>query len=75
VAAQANGSGKELAFGAAALADGAFAADGALVHGPRRYCSAALELMSKLLQVGRPPLVTQAESELLMSARAIARAA
>ena len=73
--AQTNGPCKELAFGATALADGSFATDGAFVYGPRCYCSAALELMPKLLQVGRRPLVTKAESELLMGARAIQCAA
>jgi len=71
VTAQANGPCKELAFGATALADGAFTAGGAFVDGPRHHCSAAPELMSKLLQGGRWLLVTKAESELLMGARAI----
>lgn len=75
VTTQANGPCEELAFGATALADGAFTADGAFVHGLRHDCSAALELMPKLLQVGRRLLVTQAESELLMGARAIPCAA
>ena len=72
LAAQTDGTSKDLAFGATPLADGAFTADGAFVHGLRHDCSAALELMPKLLQVGRRLLVTQAESELLMGARAIA---
>jgi hypothetical protein len=73
--AQANGPRKELAFGATTLADGAFTADGAFVHGPRHDYSAALELVPKLLQVGCRLLVTQAESELLVGARAIPCAA
>ena len=75
VTSQAYGPCKELAFGATALADGALTADGAFVHGLRHYGSAALELMPKLLQVGRLLLVTKAESELLMGARAIPCAA
>jgi hypothetical protein len=66
VTTQANGPCKKLAFGATALADRAFTADGAFVHSPRDYGSAPLELMPKVLQVGRWLLVTQAESELLM---------
>jgi hypothetical protein len=75
VTAQANSPHKELAFGATSLADGAFTADGAFVNGPRHDGSAALELMPKVLQVGRWLLVTQAESELLVGARAIPCAA
>ena len=75
VATQADGTAKELAVGATPLADGTLTAVGALVHGPRHDCSAALELVAKLLQVGQRLLMTQAESELLMGARAIPCAA
>jgi hypothetical protein len=49
VAAQADGASKELAFGATALADEAFTAAKAFVHGLRRDRSATLELCSQLL--------------------------
>jgi hypothetical protein len=58
VTSETNGPCKDLAFGAPALADGAFTADGAFVYGPRHYCSATLELVPKLVQVGRGLLVT-----------------
>jgi hypothetical protein len=48
VATQTDGTCKELALGATALADEAFTAARAFVHGPRHDRSAALELCSHL---------------------------
>ena len=50
VTAQANGPSKELAFGAPALADGAFTADGAFVHGLRHDCIFAV--VQKQVEIG-----------------------
>ena len=73
VTTQANGPCEELAFGATALADGTFTADGAFVDGPRHYCLATLELCSQLVEIRELlRLMTKAESELLMGARTIA---
>jgi len=72
VATQANGTGKKMALWAAALADEALAAAGALVDSPRHHRAPTLELLSETLQIGRVALMTQAEGALLMGSRAIA---
>jgi hypothetical protein len=71
VTAQTNGASKESAVWAAALADEAFTAAGALVDSPRHHGAAALELLAQALQIGQAGLMTQTESALLMGARAI----
>src|SRR3954454_9902301 len=68
VTAQANGASKETAVWAAALADEAFTAAGALVDRPRHHHSATLEFLAEPLQVGQAGLMTQAEGTLLMGA-------
>jgi hypothetical protein len=73
VATQTDGARKELAFWATALADEAFTAARAFVHGLRHYGSATPELSSHLVEIRKLLcLMTKAESELLMGARAIA---
>jgi len=66
VTAQTDGASKETAVWAAALADEAFTAAGALVDSPRHHRTAALELLAEALQIGQAGLMTQAESLLLM---------
>ena len=68
VTAQSDGARKETAVWAAALADEAFTAAGALVDSPRHHRTAALELLAKALQIGQAGLMTQAEGALLMGA-------
>lgn len=53
MATQANGTGKEVATRAAALADEALTAARALVDGPRCHGPSALELLAQALQVGQ----------------------
>jgi hypothetical protein len=69
---QADSTAKQVAVGAAALADELIAATGAFVHGVRDHHSASLELLAELLQIGRAGSMPQAESALLMGARAVA---
>src|SRR4051794_13185805 len=66
--AQANGASKQTAVWAAALADEAFTAAGALVDSPRHHRAATLKVLAEPLQVGQAGLMTQAESALLMGA-------
>ena len=73
VTAQADGTSKEMAIWAAALADEALTAALAFVDGVRDDCAAALEVLTQALQVGQAGLVTEAERELLVGTRAIAR--
>ena len=73
VTAQADGAAKEIAVWAAALADEAFAAARALVDGLRHYRATTLEVLAQALQIGQAGLMTEAECELLVGARAIAR--
>ena len=68
VTAQADGASKETAVWAAALADEAFTAIGALVDSLRHHRAAALEVLAHALQVGQAGLITQAEGALLMGA-------
>ena len=70
VTAQTKGARKEAAVRAAALADEAFTAAGALVDSPRHHRAAALELLAEALQIGQAGLMTQAESLVLMGSRA-----
>ena len=72
VAAQADGSAKEIALRAAALTDETFTATGALIDCVRDDRAALLELLAEPMQVRRGRLLPQAEGALLMSARAIA---
>ena len=73
VTAQSDGTIKELAIWAAALADEALTATLAFVDGVRHYCAAALEFLAEALQVRQLGLVTEAKRALLVGARAIPR--
>jgi hypothetical protein len=73
VTAQADGAAKQMAIWAATLADEAFAATLAFVDGLRRYRATTLEVLAQAPQIGQAGLVTKAERELLVGARAIAR--
>ena len=73
VTAQSDGTSKEVAIWAAALADEALTAALALVDGVRHYCAAALEVLAQALQIGQAGLMTEAKGALLVSTRAIAR--
>jgi len=68
VTAQPNGASEKTAVWAAALADEAFTAAGALVDSARHHRAATLELLAEALQVGQAGLMTQAEGALLMGA-------
>ena len=57
---------------AATLADEAFAATLALVDGLRHDRATMLEVLAQAPQIGQAGLVTEAERELLVGARAIA---
>jgi hypothetical protein len=72
VTAQTDGTIKEMAIWAAALADEAFAAVRALVDGLRHDSAAALQFLAEASQIGWAGLMSRAESMLLMSSRAIA---
>ena len=73
VTAQADGTAEQIAVWAATLADEAFTATLALVDGLRHDRAATLEVLAQALQIGQAGLVTEAERELLVGARAIAR--
>src|SRR5216684_3737845 len=73
VTAQSDGTIKEMAIWAAALADEALTAALAFVDGVRHYCAAALEFLTQALEVGQAGSVTETKRELLVGARAIAR--
>jgi hypothetical protein len=72
VTAQADGTAKEMALRAAPLADEALTAAWALVHSLCHHRAAPLELLAQTLQIRELRLMTKAESELLMCARALA---
>jgi len=58
---------------AATLADEAFAATLAFVDGLRHHRATTLEVLAQALQIGQAGLMTEAECELLVGARSIAR--
>jgi hypothetical protein len=72
VATQADGSAKEVAVRAAALADEAFTTTRAFVDRLSLHDATALEFETKPLQIWQARLTPQAERTLLMGTRAIA---
>jgi len=73
VTAQADGAAEQIAGWAAPLADEAFTATLAFVDGLRHDRATTLEVLAQALQIGQAGLVAEAERELLVGARAIAR--